>query len=338
MDDDLLLRENPHLGHGLASWGWALTDVDFGRRWTPFLWCIAQICYGCGPVGFHLGTLLIGVALSVSVYFLFRQSMDEPVAFVLAAAFLASPLRLEIFAWSIGFVYSSTALACVWSAVFFLRGRLTLSLMFGLIGLLIYPVCAGFLLVLAFAMRKRWQGIAIAAVIAVVFIVQSILRVEIGFIPFAPTLHSAAWVFPHYLGSVFVPLATVPITPAGFYLLISIPLFFAVMWLAAWPRTFCLAFLISAPVVLASVTESFWFGARYSTLLGIFVLWLIGRRITEKLTHKSHALLWCVVGLMSLWTCNDYSFRSRRECIARAHSQCQFLYGHPVKFTVPQPD
>lgn len=349
MDDSLLLERNPNLGHGLQSYWWALTDVEFGRRWTPLFWVLAQAFSGFGVVGYHLGTLLVGLGLSLSVFVMFRAVMAERYAFVLAAVFIASPLRMEIFAWSIGFLYSATALVMVWAVIAYQNGRHWWSLICLAVALLLYPQAAGLCLVFLWLWRTRPQGAVLFLGLLALLWIQMHLRVTSGFIPFAPDARGAAWVLPHYFGAALVPLVTMPIVPAGFYWLLLIPVGLLALIAAGSSRTVFLWAAVALPTVLASVTESFWYGARYSTFLSIAVLWSFGlwlqRRVlfVDLLTGESLwerdrrvvPLLWVVVGLLAIRTVQHTGFRSERDAAQMANAECMFLYGHPVAFSRP---
>src|SRR5271167_1828519 len=54
LDDWRFLVTNPHLGHGWDSIRWALSDVEFGRRWTPILWLVACLCGVPTAFKFHV--------------------------------------------------------------------------------------------------------------------------------------------------------------------------------------------------------------------------------------------------------------------------------------------
>lgn len=335
LDDSLLLVQNEFLGHGARSWWWALTDVEFGRRWMPGFWMLAQIGHGSGAFGFHLLTLVLGAVLVGSVYVLFRSEMREDFAFALTAAFVASPMRLEIFAWSIGFLYCAVAVLCVWAVVAARAGNITVALLCLIGAMACYPQAAGLCLVFVWFWLQRWQGWVLAFVVVAFFALQASLRYRIGYIPLEPEFSRAPWVVPHYVGAILVPLSTMPIVPAGFYWWLVIPCGLLGLAASAAPRAVLILFAIMAPTLLASVTESFWFGARYSTFAAIAVFFFLGKILSRRQDASAPALLGGMVAVLAVMTAMHSGFRSERDAATRANQEARFLYDHPVQFTRP---
>jgi hypothetical protein len=117
LDDYALLRNNFHLGEGWASFLWGFVDLNFGRRWTPMLWTVANLAGDPTVLHFHVLVLVLGALLSVLVLVCYREVLSPGWALFAALMFLCSPMRLEVFAWEMGFVYVTVG---IWLCLAFL--------------------------------------------------------------------------------------------------------------------------------------------------------------------------------------------------------------------------
>jgi tetratricopeptide (TPR) repeat protein len=104
LDDQVYVAENPcvQMGITIKSITWALVTTYAGF-WHPLTWLSlivdAQL-YGLNPAGFHLTNLLLHIANSLLVFFVFRRMTGAlwRSAFV-AALFALHPLHVESVAW-----------------------------------------------------------------------------------------------------------------------------------------------------------------------------------------------------------------------------------------------
>src|ERR1041385_4436349 len=54
MDDTKVLHHNPYIGPTWSGIKWALTDVQFGARWMPGMWLVANIVPNGSVFGYRL--------------------------------------------------------------------------------------------------------------------------------------------------------------------------------------------------------------------------------------------------------------------------------------------
>jgi tetratricopeptide (TPR) repeat protein len=104
-DDDLYILNNPHVQRGLGAETvtWAFTTFR-GANWFPLTWlswAVDFALYGRDPAGFHLTSLILHVANSVLLFFVFERLTGARwrSAFV-AAVFALHPLHVESVAWA----------------------------------------------------------------------------------------------------------------------------------------------------------------------------------------------------------------------------------------------
>ena len=274
-DDKALVYSNEHLaGWHWETVKWALTDTDFGRRWTPVLWLVAMIP-GCkSAVGYHLLVLGLGWLLSCLLFVWFCRSFDAWFALLLALVFVCNPMRWEIFGWNMGFVYETCGICCVASC---LVGSGFWCLALAALGVLCYPISAGVLLIQLWRCRRSWwcTGFGVGLVCLAVF--QYSLRVRMGFIPMHYRWDVWWWSICHYVLSFAFPWVTSPVFPAGYYPLLAVGAGFVGLWAALHWRSLAVCLVVFSPVLAAGVTESFWYGARYSVLFTMVCLWFFGR-------------------------------------------------------------
>ena len=334
MDDALLLKMNAHLGHSWQSYTWGWLDVDFGRRWMPGLWTIANTFSGAGAVGYHLGTLLLGLALVVSMFWVLRDVWDANSALIATLFFVCSPLRWEIFGWAVGFIYTSVALCCVWA--FWCQEQANLSglnrfraawVLLVLVALSIYPQAAGVALVLALRDRRRWGAYVIYAAVVYLFAFQWWLRMERGYVPVQARWDLAVYSFPHYVFAQVVPLSTVPIVPPGFHWGVVLGAVVVAVGAARFPRQVAYAFVIFAPVALAAYSESFWWCGRYATLLSVFVALMVAEGVYRRAFVRDWV---AVLAVLALATALHRGFSTPSAVVARAREESQMLYGREV--------
>lgn len=324
LDDTLLLRDNPHLGHSLSALWWAVTDMGFGRRWLPGTWLVADMLSGWGPFGFRLGTFVLGLAMVLSALRLFELDLPAKWAVVPALLFACSPMRMEVFGWSIGFIYCTVALCGIWSWIWYQQGKEWLSSCAAIVALFTYPQAAGLVVFLAWRYFGSSQGFILWAALAYVLVIDIFLRATIGYVPVQAHFGTALVVAPHYVASMFVPLGTVPVVPVGWHWAAFVGSVLCGVAFGVSPRKSMVCLLILAPTIAAAVTESFWFCGRYSILLSLAVLWCLGPAMRTVWVRRI-GLLWA--GLFGAVTLGHAGFRSLESCLGRAYVESCFLYG-----------
>jgi hypothetical protein len=275
LDDWRFLVTNPHLGHGWDSVRWALSDVEFGRRWTPVLWLVACLCGVPTAFKFHVLVFVLGLVLSLLVTEIYGRALR--VGWVLPAAllFAVSPLRIEVFTWSMGLGYETVAiLLCL---AWLLRDRVWWSGLFVVLALATYPQAAGAAIGYCLMNRRRMAGWAVGAFLLLLAFLQYRLRVRYGVVAWHYRFDYLPLILPHYALNLLVPFATVPIFPSLYY-----PLLIA-------------GGALVLPTLLASVTEAFWFGARYCLVPSIAAYGWLAYEASRLDSRVSLRLLWVVV-------------------------------------------
>jgi|GEM_PF-6187892 len=330
MDDDLLLRKNPYLNHGHSSFRFAVSDVAFGRRWTPLFWVFAALASPWGVLGYRCLSFALGLALVVSVLHVGAlYTSDRLRVFAVAALFCASPLRFEVFGWGIGFLYALVGIFVTWSIYFHLKRLACLSFLTALLALLTYPVSAGYAVLWVLLNRRNWWGWTLLLCIIGLAAVQWALRRSIGFVPVQHNFGAACLVIPHYLWALACPLGTVPIVQPGLHWGVFAGAALLGIGLATTPRITLAFVVLLSPVVLAAATESFWFCGRYSLLPAIMVCFFLCRLRKGWVT----AAILCAGLLFGLLTSFHSGFRSLSDARIRAGDEEFLLYGR--KFQDP---
>src|SRR5258707_588883 len=80
-DDDINIYGNPN--HGGLSWSrivWMFTDIHYVMYYAPLSWLTLSIIYACcglNPLGYHVASLLLHLANTVSVYFLILHCLNR---------------------------------------------------------------------------------------------------------------------------------------------------------------------------------------------------------------------------------------------------------------------
>ncbi len=273
-DDWRFVAANPHLGHGWESVRWALTDVEFGRRWNPVLWLVACVCGVPTAFKFHLLVFVLGLILSLLVTEVYGRALRRKWVLPAALLFALSPLRIEVFTWGMGFGYESVAIfLCV---AWLVREKPWWSGLFVVLALLTYPQAAGAAVGFCLLNRRRAAGWAVGAFLLLLVLAQYRLRVAYGVVPWHHRFDYLLLILPHYALNLLVPFATVPIFPSLYYPLLYVGGIAIVLVAAVRPFPVACWILLFAPTLLASVTEAFWFGARYSLVPSIAAYgWLV---------------------------------------------------------------
>jgi hypothetical protein len=293
LDDWHFVAANPHLGHGWDSVRWALTDVEFGRRWNPVLWLVACACGVPTAFKFHLLVFLLGWVLSILVMEIYGRALGPGWGLPAALLFALSPLRIEVFTWGMGFGYETVAifLCLAWLS----RERIWWSALFVALALMTYPQAAGAAVGFCLLYRRRLAGWAVGAFLLLLVVAQYRLRVEYGVVAWHHRYDYLPLILPHYALNLFVPFATVPLFPSLFYPLLYVGGLLIVLLAAARPFPVACWVLLFAPTLLASVTEAFWFGARYSLVPSMAAYgWLVFEASRWK-WPVVRLLLWAVV-------------------------------------------
>jgi hypothetical protein len=292
LDDWRFLASNPHLGHGWESVRWSLTDIVFGRRWNPVLWLVACLCGAPTAFKFHVLVFALGLVLSLLVTEIYGRALRPGWALPAALLFVLSPLRLEVFTWSMGFGYETVGiLLCI---AWLLRARPWPSALFVVLALLTYPQAAGAAVVFCLLNRRNLAGWAMGAALLLMVSAQYWVRVHYGFLAWHHRYDYLPLILPHYALNLFVPFATVPLFPSLYYPLLWVGGAIVVVLLVLRPLPVACWILLFAPTLLASVTEAFWFGARYSLLPSIAAYGWLAYELSrlDRLFFKR--LLWLV--------------------------------------------
>lgn len=304
-DDKALILDNPHLGQWTwENWKWAFTDTAFGRRWTPLLWAVALVPPKTA-VAFHMLVVCLGAVLCGLVFVLLLRFADLWEALALACLFVACPLRLEVFAWNMGFVYETVA---IFSVAAFLTDVPLLALAFAWCALLTYPQAAGVFLIVLWRMRSSpWAWVSVWFFLMFTLF-QYQLRHAVGFIPWHVTFAPVPLALLHYVLMLVFPVVTSPVFPATWYPALAVGAFVLSVWLAADWRSCAVCLLVLSPVFAAAVTESFWLGARYSLLFDIAVLCVVGGWLRGYWSRWLRPSLWLCVGLGAFLVGHDRVF------------------------------
>ncbi|MFA5291897.1 MAG: tetratricopeptide repeat protein [Phycisphaerae bacterium] len=104
-DDQNYITENPHITGGITqdSIIWAFTK-SHAANWHPLTWLghiIDYQIFGLNPLGYHLVSLLLHIANSLLVFWLFSRMTGAVWASTfIAAVFALHPLQVESVAWA----------------------------------------------------------------------------------------------------------------------------------------------------------------------------------------------------------------------------------------------
>lgn len=316
MDDTKILHQNPFIGPTWAGLKFAFTDVTFGRRWMPGLWLVADLVPNGSVFGYRLLSFTLGMVVCLLVHEFLRRSLRAWLVLPLSLLFALSPTRLEVFGWSVGFVYEATLLWLLLAV--FMRHRRWIAGFFLLMAVLTYPQAAGGCLLFAWAWRRSWWGIGIVAGLAVLFYFQMRIRIAIGVGTFNPQFEWIPMSIAHYFLTMLWPFATVSIFPVGWYSALLVGYLFAAIWLAISWRSFVVLMIVFAPTLLASVTEPYAFAARYSLIFAVVFWWGAGRwldRAKVAWRRPIRLSLYALIAVFCLMNLGDLGMRSRRDCV-----------------------
>jgi hypothetical protein len=113
----------------------------------------------------------------------------------------------------------------------------------------------------------------------------------------------------------------------------GVPVGFALigLGLAVFPRQVAICACVFAPVLLAAVTESFWYAGRYSLLLSIAAAFFACRWLGTQGRAVS-AVMAC--GFLSL-SATHQGFESRDAAMRRGTAESILLHGRAPEFRVP---
>jgi hypothetical protein len=330
LDDWRFLVINPHLGHGWDSVGWALTDVEYGRRWMPVLWLVACACGVPTAFKFHLLAFVLGLLLSLLVTEIYGQGLRR--AWVLPAAllFMLSPLRNEVFTWGMGFVYESVAiLLCI---AWLLRRSVLWSGFFVVLALLTYPMSAGGALAYVAAHRKRAAGWIVMTVLVALAALEYRLRATLGVIPWHQRFDYLPMILPHYALNLFFPFATVPLFPSLPYPLLYVGGALVVALAVVRPYAVACWILLFSPILAASVTEGFWFGARYCLIPSIAAYGWLVYEASRLRSRSTLGLLWVMALAFCVLNLRDVGLSRGVGLCARVAEQEAALVGIDFNF------
>ena len=118
-DDNVYVPGNPHVSGGLTLSGivWAFSTVDY-FYWQPLTWLSHMLdCqwYGLWAGGHHLTSVLLHIANSLLVFFVFRRMTGAHWrSAMVAGLFALHPLRVESVAW---IAERKDVLSCFWFLV-----------------------------------------------------------------------------------------------------------------------------------------------------------------------------------------------------------------------------
>jgi hypothetical protein len=303
LDDWRFLVTNPHLGHGWGSFRWAVTDVEYGRRWMPFLWLVACACGVPTAFKFHVLVFALGLLLSLLVTEIYGQGLRRGWALPAALLFVLSPMRNEVFTWGMGFVYETVAILLC--GAWLLRRRVGWCGFLVVLALLTYPMAAGAALAYFWVHRRRPAGWVVMAVLVSLAAFEYRLRVNYGVIPWHQRFDYLPMILPHYALNLFVPFATVPLFPSLPYPLLYVG--GAVVVAAAVYRPYAVGcwILLFSPVLAASVTEGFWFGARYCLIPSVAAYGWLVHEASALRSRATLGMLWVVAAAFCVLNLRD---------------------------------
>lgn len=330
LDDWRFLVINPHLGHGWDSVRWALTDVQYGRRWMPVLWLVACACGAPTAFKFHLLVFLMGILLCLLVTEIYGQGLRRGWALPAALLFTLSPLRNEVFTWGMGFVYESVAILLC--AAWLTRRSVLWSGVFVVLALLTYPMAAGGALAYAWAHRRRAAGWAVLAVVVLLAAFEYRLRATYGVIPWHQRFDYLPMILPHYALNLFVPFATVPLFPSLPYPLLYVGAALVVAAAIARPYPVACWILLFSPVLAASVTEGFWFGARYCLIPSIAAYGWLVHEASRLRGRTTLGMLWVVAVAFAVMNARDVGMSRGVGLCARVAEREAALVGIDFDF------
>ena len=261
---------------------------------------MACLCGAPTALKFHLLVFVLGLILTLLVTEVYGRALRRDWVLPAALLFALSPLRIEVFTWGMGFGYETVAiLLCV---AWLLLERPWWSGLFVVLALLTYPQAAGAAVGFCLLNRRRLAGWAVGAFLVLLVIMQYRLRVAYGVVPWHHRFDYLLLILPHYALNLFVPFATVPIFPSLYYPLLYVGGLAIVLVAAVRPYPVACWILLFAPTLLASVTEAFWFGARYSLVPSIAAYgWLVyeASKLDSRFLLR---VLW--VGVLGFFTLN----------------------------------
>jgi hypothetical protein len=292
LDDSRWLVSNPHLGHGWDSVWWSLTDVEFGRRWNPVLWLVACACGAPTAFKFHVLVFVLGLVLSLLVTEVYGRSLRPGWALPAALLFVLSPLRLEVFTWGMGFGYETVGILLC--AAWLVREKPWWSALYVVLALLTYPQAAGAAVIFCLMNRRRLAGWAVGAFLLALVVAQYEIRMRYGVVAWHHRYDYLPLILPHYALNLFVPFATVPFFPSLYYPLLYAGALIIVLFAAFRPLPVACWVLLFAPTLLASVTEAFWFGARYCLVPSIAAYGWLAYELSKLNRPLLQRLLWLV--------------------------------------------
>jgi hypothetical protein len=325
LDDWRFLVTNPHLGHGWDSILWSLGDVQYGRRWMPLMWLVACLCGTPTAFKFHLLVFVLGLLLSLLVTEVFGQALRRGWVLPAVLLFVLSPLRIEVFTWGMGFVYETVAiLLCI---AWLLRRRPWWSGLFVVLALLTYPQAAGAAVGYCLLNRRRLAGWAVGAFLLLLVVGQYRLRAELGVIPWHQRFDYLPLILPHYALNLFVPFATVPVFPSLFYPLLLVGGLLIILVAIARPFPVFCWILLFAPTLAASVTEGFWFGARYCLVPSIAAYGWIAWEASKVEGRAALRGAWAVVLVFAFLNVRDIGMSRGVGLLARVAKQEAALVG-----------
>ena len=324
LDDWRFLVSNPNLGHGWDSVLWALGDFRYGHRWLPVMWLVACLCGVPTAFKFHLLVFALGLVLSLLVTEIYGRELRRGWVLPAALLFVLSPLRLEVFTWGMGFVYETVAifLCLAW----LLRARAWWSGLFVVLALLTYPQAAGAAVGFCLFNRRRAAGWAVGAFLLAFAVVEYRIRAKLGVIPWHQRFDYLPLILPHYALNLFAPFATVPIFPSLFYPLLLVGGLLVVLAAIARPFPVACWVLLFAPTLLASVTEGFWFGARYCLIPSIAAYGWIAYEASRADGRTALRLAWVVVLAFAFFNVRDVGLsRGVGLCAQVAKQEAAFV-------------
>lgn len=333
-DDYSFISANKNLGHGWSSVGWALTSVRYSARWMPLGWL--PVSQGGSAFELHVLVLVLGAFLCVLVAEMLRSLGAGIYALPFAALFLASPLRLELFGWVMGYLYTLTAIFGVLAVLD--RDTRWRSVLWLVCGLLTYPQAAGFALLAIWHWRSTRAAAVLAAALVGMVIAQYFLRAHVGWIPVQRHWSLLPLTLGHEFVSLVAPFVTVPIFPATYYPLEWLGFAIIALLLLWRPRILAVLLVLILPTLAASVTEFFAFGARYSVFMAIGACGMLAVVMARSAPRWAPVVLVAIAAMWAFGNVLDQGFSNGRYGVElQAASEARFL-GVTIKFAVPQAD
>jgi hypothetical protein len=294
------------------------------------------VAFGGTALQLHVLVLVLGAVLCVLVAEMYRSLTAGIYALPFALLCLASPLRLELFGWVMGFLYTLTAIFGVMAVLD--RDTRWRSVAWLICALLTYPQAAGFLLIAIWHWRGSRAATVLVLTLVAMTVLQYFLRVHIGWIPLQHHWRLLPITLGHEFVSLVAPMITVPIFQPSYYPLEWLGIALIVLLLLWQPRILAVCLILLLPTLAASVTEYFSFGARYCVFMAIGAYGMLACVMAHSAPRWAAIVLFGLGAIWAFGNLTDNGLANGRYGVElRALSEARVL-GISLTDAVPQAD